>query len=843
MARAWIKRVLGNLGRARSIPNLDGTGRPSRGTGSSFSSAALLDNRAASESLLTEAVELAGLGCWIWDVVEDRCIYCSETLTRQDGMTTDEYVESYGTGSKLLEEIHPDDRERYEQVVAEANEQGKAYDITVREFRPHGEVAFVRVRGRSILDAEGKLVRQIGILQDVTEQKQVEENLRENESRLTEAMRIAKLGHYVWDDLENRLMYCDEEFARIYGVSVEECIASSASIEDDLVWAHPDDRERYRAFMADEAQQCDNPLQIQYRIVRRDGEVRHIQELGRPVFDDKGSLVKTVGIIQDISDQKGTEEALHRSEQRYRELFDESPIAIWEEDWSPVKQMLDDLARSGVTDWRSYFNNHRDRLKKAYQMAITLEISRAAVRLYGEESKEALIEESATANVIDDELDAFCDTVLSFLAGQWSINIESKDNCRGTDLIVRRQVVIPPKYRHNWSRVIYAIEDITERVKVEEQLGQAQKMEALGQLTGGVAHDFNNLLAVILGNAEMLVKRGGCDDSLTGPIIHSARLGSELTQRLLAFSHRQPLDPQVVDLGALTSSMSQLLTRTLGETIEIEITVAAGLWSILADPGQVENVLLNLALNARDAMSGVGKLKIVCTNVTIDENTTLEKLQLTAGNYVVLAVSDQGIGMTAEVQTRAFEPFFTTKEVGEGSGLGLSMIYGFAKQSGGHVTIYSEGDIGTTVKLYMPQIEGAPRFGGVNEEEDVPQGHGETILVIEDNSDVGDLVVRMLEDLSYRPILVPLAAEARKVLAGNRSVDLLLSDVVLAGGTSGPEFAEAVRTTNPDLRIIFMSGYAAEATKHHGLVDSDQVLLTKPFQRRVLAKTVWEALN
>ena len=392
-------------------------------------------------------------------------------------------------------------------------------------------------------------------------------------------------------------------------------------------------------------------------------------------------------------------------------------------------------------------------------------------------------------------------------------------------------------------RLLIVAHDVTEHKRAEEQLRQAQKMEAVGQLTGGVAHDFNNLLTVILGNAQMLEERLGRENVELDQIIQATKRGAELNHRLLAFSLQQPLRPQAIDLGSLVSGMSEMLTRALGETIEIETVVAPDLENALADPGQVENALLNLALNARDAMPRGGKLTIECANVQIDDAYVADNPEAKIGVYVVLAVSDEGSGMTAEVQAHAFEPFFTTKEVGQGSGLGLSMIYGFAKQSGGHVNIYSEAGKGTTVKLYLPRAQETMHVESPNKVEEMPLGRGEVVLVIEDDPDVRALTVRMLEVLNYKVIDAFNAAAAHKVLAKERSVDLVLSDVVLPGGVSGPEFAEEARITHPELKIIYMSGYPAEAAKRNGFLGSGQVLLNKPFEKRELAKAIRDVLG
>jgi signal transduction histidine kinase len=387
------------------------------------------------------------------------------------------------------------------------------------------------------------------------------------------------------------------------------------------------------------------------------------------------------------------------------------------------------------------------------------------------------------------------------------------------------------------------VREIKERQAAEEKLRHAQKMEAIGQLSGGIAHDFNNLLAVIMGNAELLKEEQGEGAERIGPILRAAQRGSELTQRLLAFSRRQPLQPKAIDSGTLISNMSDLLSRTLRESIEIEIAVSPDLWTAEADPGQVENAILNLVLNARDAMPAGGKLTIECHNASLDRAFVAENAETTVGDYVVIAVSDNGIGISPEVQERIFEPFFTTKEMGQGNGLGLAMVYGFAKQSGGHVSFQSEEGVGTTVELYLRRAEEEAPQASVVQEEEVLRGAGEVILVIEDDADVRTLVVNLLENLGYQVTDVPNVAAARRALAEGGPVDLVLSDVVLPGGASGLEFAKEARKADPDLKIVFMSGYPAAAAEHNGLLGSDQVLLNKPFQRRQLSKVLRDALD
>jgi PAS domain S-box-containing protein len=392
-------------------------------------------------------------------------------------------------------------------------------------------------------------------------------------------------------------------------------------------------------------------------------------------------------------------------------------------------------------------------------------------------------------------------------------------------------------------RFVGAISDITERKKLEEQLQQAQKMEAVGQLTGGVAHDFNNLLAVIMGNADLLQGRLGEDDRSTQAIIRAATRGAELTQRLLAFSRRQPLRPRVIALDELIAGMTDLLQRTLGETIRVETSSAEGLWQAEADPGQVENALLNLALNARDAMPDGGTLSIETSNAMLDQSYAARYMDVTPGDYILLTIKDTGSGMNPEVLERAFEPFFTTKGVSEGSGLGLSMVYGFAKQSGGEVAIQSAPGRGTTVKLYLPRAQAAAEEARQEVAAEEPTAHGETVLVVEDDADVRELAESALHSLGYRVLS---ANDARAGLAALRAaprVDLLLSDVVLPGGTSGPAMAAEAERLHPGLKILFISGYPTGAAHPKTAFPQDAGLLGKPFRKRQLAQVVRATLE
>jgi len=392
------------------------------------------------------------------------------------------------------------------------------------------------------------------------------------------------------------------------------------------------------------------------------------------------------------------------------------------------------------------------------------------------------------------------------------------------------------------TRALYA--EAERRDMAEQALRQSQKMEAVGQLTGGVAHDFNNLLTIIIGNLG-IAKRGvveaRAERALNNALIGAER-AAQLTQRLLAFSRRQPLNPRFLDINKLIVAISDLLTRTLGENIELETISGAGLWKVEVDASEMESTLLNLALNARDAMPEGGKLTIETSNAYLDEAYCREHEGIVPGQYVLVAVSDSGGGMSAETIDRAFEPFFTTKEAGKGTGLGLSQVYGFMKQSGGHVKIYSESGEGTTIKLYLPRREGDEVVVSGGEDLNSERGGGETILIVEDDDGVRQYASEILRDLNYQVIEARDSATALRLLDADKKFDLLLTDVVLPG-KNGRELADEVERRRPGTKIIFMTGYSRNAIVHQGRLDAGIELIPKPLTERVLARKIRQLLN
>jgi signal transduction histidine kinase/CheY-like chemotaxis protein len=387
-------------------------------------------------------------------------------------------------------------------------------------------------------------------------------------------------------------------------------------------------------------------------------------------------------------------------------------------------------------------------------------------------------------------------------------------------------------------------------LSAEEALRQAQKMEAVGQLTGGLAHDFNNLLAGISGNLELLLKRvsqGRVNEIERYAIAAqgAVRRATALTHRLLAFSRRQTLDPKLTDINRLVSGMGDLVRRTMGPGIEIEVVTAAGLWTTLVDANQLENALLNLCINARDAMPDGGKLTIETANRWLDERAARER-DLPPGQYISLCVSDNGTGMTQETASRAFEPFFTTKPTGQGTGLGLSMIYGFVRQTGGTVRIYSEDGQGTMVCLYLPRQHGDPVAADDMMPAEIERSSSNaehTVLVVDDEPTVRMMIVEVLEELGFAAIEAADGPAGLKILQSDTRIDLLITDVGLPGGINGRQMADAARVSRPDLTVLFITGYAENAVVGHGHLEPGMHVMTKPFPLDFLGARVQQLIK
>ena len=551
--------------------------------------------------------------------------------------------------------------------------------------------------------------------------------------------------------------------------------------------------------------------------VRKDGSQFWASVVIDPIKGPDGSLLGFAAVTQDLTKRRAADEELRASEERFRLLVQSvTDYAIY---------MLD--PKGNVSSW----NPGAERFK-----------GYAAAEIMGAHFSRFYTEEDQAAETPRIALET-AEREGRFEAEGWRVR---KDGSR-----FWASVIIDPIRNDRDELVGFAkvTRDLTEKRAIEEQLRQSQKMEAVGQLTGGLAHDFNNLLTGISGSLELLQVR--LAQGRTGEIDRyvlaaqgAVKRASTLTHRLLAFSRRQTLDPQPTNVNRLLGALEELIRRTVGPAITLDVVGTSGLWPTLVDPNQLENAVLNLCINARDAMPEGGTLTIETANKWIDERAA-RKHDLPPGQYVSVCVTDTGTGMTPDVVARAFEPFFTTKPLGDGTGLGLSMIYGFARQSGGQVRIYSEVGQGTTMCIYLPRHGEAGTI-----DEDVaalglpePMGDGEVVLMIDDEPTIRMLIAEVLSDAGYGVIEAADGPAGLRVIESNARIDLLITDVGLPAGMNGRQVADAARVVRPDLKVLFITGYAENAVVGGGRLDKGMYVMSKPFQMEQLANRIQEIIQ
>jgi PAS domain S-box-containing protein len=642
--------------------------------------------------------------------------------------------------------------------------------------------------------------------------------------QLLQVMEFSRLGFWRWD-AESDLVTMSERAADIFGISPGP-VMTWADMRGLLL---EPDRELAR-LAVEAAVERRMPYEIAYRIKRPpDGMIVWIASRGRVHYAD-GKAVGMIGIVEDITSLKELESALaaeRRSLEGSFQLLVESvsDYAIF---------MLD--ADGMVTNW----NTGAQRIKGYRANEI---VGRHFSTFYTDEDREQGVPQR---NLAMAARDGKCESE------GWRVR---KDGTRFWANVVVNAIGGPDGRLVGFAKVT---RDVTERREAEhalrrtqEQLVQAQKMEGIGQLTGGVAHDFNNLLTIILGNLESILRSLNSTDMdrdrifrMASNAMQGADRAAALTQRLLAFSRRQPLDPKPVDVGRLVVTMSDLLRRTLGEQISIETVLAGGLWKVNVDANQLEVSLLNLAINARDAMPDGGKLTIETANAFLDEKYASAQAEVVPGQYVVICMTDTGTGMTKEILARAFEPFFTTKDVGHGTGLGLSQVYGFVKQSGGHIRIYTEVGEGTAVKIYLPRILSDEVVSDETASAKAMRLTGsETILLVEDEENVRAYSADILVELGYTVIEAPDGHVALRLLDLHPEVRLLFTDVGLPKGMNGRELANEALRRRPDLKVLFTSGYTRNAIVHEGRLDPGVNLISKPFSYLALAKKLRDILD
>jgi signal transduction histidine kinase len=562
-------------------------------------------------------------------------------------------------------------------------------------------------------------------------------------------------------------------------------------------------------------------LSVELSVPGPDGSARRYRNTRVPLRDSAGAIAGQVGLTEDVTEIKLREEALtsarHMAEvarSRLEHAIEHFPGGI---------AMYDESDRLAL--WNSKFKEMYRTVEELIVVGTTVqEFNRTYMgREFGLQGEELDIQAAAGLEMLRASQEPY---EYRTRDGRWYQALNAQLPAGGSLVLVL---------------------DSTLAKRKDEDLRHVQKIEAVGQLTGGVAHDFNNLLTVILGCVDLLAIRSGTDPDLArlvGMIGSAAGRGKDLTQRLLAFARRQPLEPSVLDLNQAVAGMSELLRRVLGESIDIELVRGAGLWRTMADPSQVENSLLNLAVNARDAMPDGGKLTIETGNVWLDENYAAAQAEVKAGQYVMLSVTDNGAGMKQEVIDRVFDPFFTTKEPGKGTGLGLSMVYGFVKQSGGHIKVYSEVSHGTSVKLYLPRFTGPLPAETPENPLAAEEPHGtEIVLVVEDDELVRANTIQQLQSLGYRVSAAPDAASALALLAGKGPLDLLFTDVVMPGSLNGRDLGERAAEMRPGIKILYTSGYSENVVVHHGRLDPGLSLLSKPYGRAELARKIRRLLD
>ena len=758
-----------------------------------------------SEERWKYALEGAGDGVWDWNAQTNE-VHFSRQWKAMLGYGEAEIADRLDEWDNR---VHPDDREAtHAAIEAHLRNDTPTYRSEHRLRCKDGNYKWILARGKVLnRSPDGKALRVIGTHSDITERKQGDEALRQSERRLAFALDTTAMG--AWDlDLVDHVAHRSLLHDRIFGY---QSLLPQWTFEMFLEHVLAEDREAVnRKFI--HAVQTKTDWDFECRIRRTDGQVRWIWAAGRHQLDSNGEIRRMAGVVQDITERRLADAALRESEEQRRAILQTAMDGFWLAD-----------TQGGL-----------------------LEVNETYCRMSGYTAQELL-----TMRVNDLEaVEAPDDTVARTqrIIEQGENRFESRHRRKNGSVF---DTEVSAQYRPtDGGRIVAFLRDITdqkqaeqEKAKLQAQFHQAQKMESVGRLAGGVAHDFNNLLTVINGYSKMLLAGLKAGDPLRETVeeIHLAgERAAGLTRQLLAFSRKQVLEPRRLDVNRVVEEMQPMLERLVGDDVEVRVALDAKGGIIHADPHQLEQVVMNLVVNARDAMPGVGKLMIETANVERNESYARSHTEARVGRYVLLAVSDTGVGMDEATKSRIFEPFFTTKAVGKGTGLGLSMVQGIVAQSGGHVEVYSEPGRGTTFKIYLPAaVEGA-----ADAERPVAvlaPGGKETVLVVEDQAKVRKYVVEVLKSYGYRAIPAENGDEAL-LLCGQERIDLVLTDVVMPK-MSGRELAHELEALQPGIKILFMSGYTDSVIEHHGVLEEGANFIQKPFSPEDLAGKVRGVLD
>lgn len=747
-----------------------------------------------SEERLRRAQAAGGVGLFSVDIGMDM-INATEEFCRIFGVEPTAEL----TAASIERLAIPEDRDRMSSE--QTREAGSApLDVQYRIRRADtGEERMIARRAEYEYDADGRPIRMVGVVQDVTERLRIQRALEQSEAQFSALAQ--NMPNHVWTASADGLLdwFNDQTFS--YTGLNRQDLAGIGWIQI----IHPEDlpgtMERWQASLA-----TGDIYETEFRLRDAHGCYRWHLARALPLLDARGTITAWVGTNTEIEAQKQLEAAYAKDRERL---------------WTISQDLM---------------------LICDFEGTITA-VNPSAGRMLGW-SEEEMVGARLADFLHPEDLAGTSQEVAKLSSGQTTLAFENRYRTKEGGHRLIAWTAVPADGR------IHAIgRDISQQREIEEALRQSQKMEAVGQLTGGIAHDFNNLLQGITGSLDIMqgrIARGRIDDLerwLEGAR-GSAERAAALTHRLLAFSRRQPLDPRPVRANPLIESMEDLLRRTLGERVDLATSLAENLWQTRCDPNQLESAILNLAINARDAMPDGGRLTIETCNARLEDPILARQRDIRPGSYVCISVSDTGTGMSKETMARAFEPFFTTKPTGQGTGLGLSMIYGFARQSEGHVTIYSEEGHGSTIKLFLP------RHNGSDVEEPLASGSdaspeskdGEVVLVVEDEPIVRGLIVEVLRELGYRAVEAGDGPDGLAVLQAPGQIDLLITDIGLPG-LNGRQVADAARLVRPDLKILFMTGYAENAALASGFLEPGMALITKPFAMDVLANRIREIIE
>jgi PAS domain S-box-containing protein len=803
-------------------------------------------------------------------LADNPVVFANDAFCRLSGYSREEilgrncrFLQGPGTDRTSVRRIH-------DAVAAE-----RSIEIDIRNYRKDGDPFWNRLLMAPVFDVGGKIAYFFASQVDVTIERDRLAGLeshnaaltaelagrrhaqQESERELSLALDAARLGAWSLD-----LVTGEFTTSAQHRMIFEKPLETPVSYDEFFAAIHPEDQARVEAAIQNSLQ-TGADYDIEYRILASPEELKWVALRGQPTFNAAGTAVRLAGVSIDVTSRKRAETmraALVELADILRDLDNPSDITfaaaellgrtlgVSRAGYGQVNMQTETIeidrdwnapgitTIAGVLKFRDY-GSYIDDL----QQGRTAVVSDARLDPRTSATAGALEKISARA-FVNMPLTEHGGLVALLYLNHKAPRVWCEDELAFVRDVAERTRAASERRRAEQKLADLAasleqqVEDRTHALlKAEEALRQAQKMEAVGQLTGGLAHDFNNLLTGITGSLELLQARlaqGRVDavDRYVAAAQGAARRAASLTQRLLAFSRRQTLEPKPTNVNGLVTGMEELIRRSVGPSIEIEVVGAGGLWTTLIDPGQLENALLNLCLNARDAMPQGGRLTIETANKWLDERGAAER-DLEPGQFVSLCVSDTGTGMTPDVIARAFDPFFTTKPIGQGTGLGLSMIYGFVRQSGGQVRIYSEVGHGTTMCLYLPRHHGdaAETEEAVTYTAPGAPRSGETVLVVDDEPTVRMLVMEVLQDAGYVAIEASDGAKGLKILESKRPIHLLITDVGLPGGMNGRQLADAARVRRPDLKVLFITGYAENAAIGNGHLEQGMSILTKPF--------------